>query len=199
MQYGNMLVIGNTTLTYDPTLAKHAATKSYVDNTAIYMAGMALNLTAKQFSVNVSNASIGVVSNALVVRSTATNGQVLRSVGTAGNEATWGALDLTNANSVTGALGIANGGTGAVTAAAARTALATPSFYRTTFTSANVTAGLLSVTHALGNKIVSLQITDNTDKIIQPDDVTMTNTTTSIVDLTTYGTITGTWNVIAVG
>lgn len=48
----------------------------------------------------------------LAVRSTGTAGQVLRSSGTDGTDAVWGALDLANADAVTGVLPEANGGTG---------------------------------------------------------------------------------------
>jgi hypothetical protein len=51
----------------------------------------------------------------IYVRSTATSGQILRSTGTDGQEATWGALDLSNSNSLSNTLGISylniNGGT----------------------------------------------------------------------------------------
>lgn len=71
--------------------------------------------------------------------------------------------------------------------------------YRTTFANANLTAGQLTVTHNLGNDIVNVTIVDNTKKVIQPDDVTMTSTTVSTVDLTSYAPLTGTWSVLVVG
>lgn len=49
----------------------------------------------------------------LIVRSSGTSGQILRSTGVAGDAATWGALDLANSSSVSGILPVANGGTGA--------------------------------------------------------------------------------------
>ncbi len=49
--------------------------------------------------------------NDLEVNSSNTAGQILISGGTAGTAATFGALDLDNANAVTGTLGISNGGT----------------------------------------------------------------------------------------
>jgi hypothetical protein len=199
MDYGNIRFVGNATLTREPTIATHVTSKQYVDNAVAFTAGQAVTLTAKQINVNVTNASVGVASNQLIVRSTASNGQLLRSTGTAGAEATWGALDLAQANSVTGILSIANGGTGANTAATARAALSATGIYRTTFTNATLVAGVLTVTHGLGNKVVTVQISDNTDKVIQPDDITLTSTTASTVDLTSFGTLTGTWNVIVTG
>jgi len=192
----------HTTAIYDGTnnvKATFGQVASYLDTALAYGAGSGLTLTGRSFSVNTTGASTGLAANNVIVRSTATSGQVLRSTGTAGAEAAWGALDLTNTNAVTGALGVANGGTGANSAAAARTALGVPSFFRTTFTNANLSAGLLTVTHNLGQKYVQVEIYDNTDKKVLPDEVTMTSTTVSTLDFTSYGTLTGTWNVVVIG
>ena len=64
-------------------------------------------------SVNVGGETINVDgSNNLVVTSSPITGQVLLSSGTPGTEATWGGINLNNAAAVTGALLVANGGTG---------------------------------------------------------------------------------------
>jgi len=68
--------------------------------------------------------------------------------------------------------------------------------YTTSFTSANVSAGILTVTHNLGRQFVFPIIFDNSNKMLYPDDYTATSTSVLTVDLTTYGTITGTWNVL---
>ncbi len=190
---------GLLVLSADPVAVKGAATKQYVDNAAAFLAGTGLTLTSKTFSVNTSGASIGFVANNLVVRSTASAGQILTSTGTAGAEATWGALNLASANAVTGTLSITNGGTGANTAANARTNLAAAGVYRTSFTSASLVSNLLTVTHSLGQQFVHVQISDNNNKIIIPDEVTFTSSTVATVDLTSYATLTGTWNVVVVG
>jgi hypothetical protein len=70
---------------------------------------------------------------------------------------------------------------------------------RTTFTSATLSSGLLTFTHGLGQQFVDITIYDNNNKVIQPDDITATSTTVSTIDLTSFGTLTGTWNIIAVG
>ncbi len=201
LQTGDTMT-GSLTLNADPSSALHAATKSYVDNgvaTATQIAGNGLTLTTKTFSVNTSNASVGTASGNLIVRSTATVGQVLTSTGTAGVEATWGALSLAQANSVTGVLPVANGGTGGANAAVARSNLGLPGVYRTSFTNANLTANALTVTHSLGQQFVQVQITDNNNRVIQPDEITMTSSSVSTVDFTSYGALTGTWNVVVVG
>ncbi len=76
------------------------------------IAGAGLTKTGDTLAVNTSGTTTGIVSNAVVVRSTATAGQVLRSTGTAGAEAAWGAVDLANTSAVTGTLAVGNGGIG---------------------------------------------------------------------------------------
>jgi hypothetical protein len=67
--------------------------------------------------------------------------------------------------------------------------------YRTTFTSASLTAGVLTVTHSLSQQYVQVVIVDNNGKVIFPDDVEYTSSSALSVDLGSYGTITGTWRV----
>jgi hypothetical protein len=205
---GAMTMTGTLTLAADPVSSLQASTKSYVDNsvaTAIaadtytVTANGGLSLTAKAFAANTTGVSTGLVSGNIAVRSTATVGQILHSTGTAGAEATWGALDLTSANAVSGSLGLTNGGTGGTTAATARTNLVVPSMYRTSFTSGSLSSNLLTVTHNLGQQFVIVMVYDNNNNEIQPDGVTMTSTTVSTIDLTSYATIAGTWNVVVLG
>jgi hypothetical protein len=85
-------------------------------------AGDGLSKDGSTLNVNDDDVTIYVDGNDdLAVKSSATAGQVLRSVGS--GTAAWGALDLADADAVTGALPIANGGTGSTTAADARVAL----------------------------------------------------------------------------
>jgi hypothetical protein len=198
LQTGDTMT-GPLILSADPDTALAASTKSYVDNAAAFAAGTGLTLTGKTFSVNTSGVSTGIVSNNIVIRSTGTVGQILRSVGVAGNEASWGALDLAQANSITGVLPIANGGTGANTAIQARTNLGVPSIYRLAFTNANLVANALTVFHNLGQQFVSITVSDNSNKVIIPDDITLSNSTSLVVDFTSFGALTGTWNVVVVG
>lgn len=71
--------------------------------------------------------------------------------------------------------------------------------FRSTFTAVNLTGGILTVTHNLGNQIVMVQISNNANEVIQPDLVTLTSTNTCDVDLTSYIPIMGGWNVIVRG
>lgn len=75
----------------------------------------------------------------------------------------------------------------------------TSNVYRLAFTSANLVSGILSVNHALGVKYVGTHIYDNNDKQIIPDEVMLQNTTNLQIDLTSYGNITGTWNIVVIG
>lgn len=61
---------------------------------------------------NVTIFASGGTGSQLSVRSTATTGQILRSVGDNLQKAEWGALDLANPDAVTGILEVSNGGTG---------------------------------------------------------------------------------------
>lgn len=71
--------------------------------------------------------------------------------------------------------------------------------YRTTFTNASLTAGVLTVTHNLGQQYVTVTVVDNNAKVILPDEITFSSTTALSVDLTSFGTLSGTWRVIVCG
>jgi hypothetical protein len=97
------------------------------------------------------------------------------------------------------AIAVANGGTGATSASAARTNLSASGVFSQTFTSGNISAGVLTVTHNLGRQIVPIAIADNNSLMIIPDNITFTSATALSVDLTSFGTITGTWSLTCVG
>ncbi len=70
-----------------------------------------------------------------------------------------------------------------------------PGPYVGTFTNASLTAGVLTINHTLGLSApyaVSVSIFDNNAKQIIPDEVTGSANSVA-VDLTSYGTLTGTW------
>jgi hypothetical protein len=85
-------------------------------------AGEGLSKDGSTLNANYNDVTIYVDGNdKLAVKSSATTGQVLLSNGS--GSASWGALNLDSANSVTGTLAIANGGTNASDASTARSNL----------------------------------------------------------------------------
>lgn len=83
--------------------------------------------------------------------------------------------------------------TGSIALADLSTAVAAS--YTTTFADGDLTAGVLTVTHSLGRQYVSAKIYDNNDIEVEPDSITATDTNTTTIDLSGFGTLTGTWNV----
>jgi nitrous oxidase accessory protein NosD len=77
-----------------------------------------------------------------------------------------------------------------------------PAYYkRQTFTNGDLVAGVLGITHDLvtsGNHPMNVVIFDNNNKQVIPDDVTGASQLLS-VDLTSFGTLTGTWSYIIIG
>lgn len=71
--------------------------------------------------------------------------------------------------------------------------------FRTSFTNATLTSGVLTVNHNLGQQYCEVLIYDNTNKVIIPDEITATNANSASIDLTSFGTLTGTWNVAVIG
>lgn len=71
--------------------------------------------------------------------------------------------------------------------------------YRTSFNNAALSAGVLTVTHNLGQQYVTVAVYDNSEKQILPDEVTLSSTSALTVDLTSFGAISGTWNVVVTG
>jgi hypothetical protein len=68
---------------------------------------------------------------------------------------------------------------------------------RGSFTNTNLTSGSYSFTHNLGQKYVaSVLIYDNNDLVIQPDNILPISTSTVSIDLTSYGSLAGTWNIV---
>lgn len=70
--------------------------------------------------------------------------------------------------------------------------------FRQTFTQANLTAGSLTVTHNLNRDSVLVQVIDNLNDAILPDNLRFAANTVT-VDLASFGAITGTWRVVVVG
>jgi len=70
--------------------------------------------------------------------------------------------------------------------------------YQTAFANVNIDgSGDLTVTHGLNFMYVTVQIFDNNNKIITPDYVLLIDANSFKVRLASFGTLTGTWNVVA--
>lgn len=67
--------------------------------------------------------------------------------------------------------------------------------YFATFTNGDLVTGKMIVQHNLGYYPCPVAIEDNNGVVIYPDDITHYNGNSFLMDLTTYGTITGTWKV----
>ena len=74
--------------------------------------------------------------------------------------------------------------------------IAATGLYVTTFVDGDLTAGVLSLTHGKGFKGAPVTILDNNGDPVDPDSVSYTGVNTTDVDLTTQGTLTGTWTAI---
>jgi len=68
--------------------------------------------------------------------------------------------------------------------------------FNQSFTNSDLSSGVLTASHNLSAKYVLVRIYDNDDKIIGADEYTATDTNTLTIDLSTFGTITGTWNIV---
>lgn len=72
-------------------------------------------------------------------------------------------------------------------------------FALATFVNADLVAGVYTFAHGLAGQFVNIQVYDNANQVVQIDDVDLTAAGSADLDLTSFGTLIGTWRVIAVG
>jgi len=70
--------------------------------------------------------------------------------------------------------------------------------YTNTFVDGDLTAGVLTISHNLGTKNTIVSVYDNSDNVIVPDEITATDINTTTIDLSSYGTLTGTWRYVII-
>lgn len=71
--------------------------------------------------------------------------------------------------------------------------------YRQSFQNSHLLAGVLTVTHNLNLQYCAIQVFDNLNRLVTPDEIILVNDWTAQVDLTSFGVITGSWNVVVIG
>jgi len=71
-----------------------------------------------------------------------------------------------------------------------------PMSYTEEFVNGDLSSSILTVTHNLGQATVAVQVFNNSRQNLLPDLITLTNSNTASVDLTSFAPITGTWSVI---
>lgn len=71
--------------------------------------------------------------------------------------------------------------------------------YFKSFTNSDLTNGKITINHNLKFKYVDVSISNNSDKKIQPTEITYTNNDNCEIDLSSFGTISGTWNILITG
>ena len=121
-------------------------------------AGTGLSKSGNTLNANTDGVTLYVDgSDNLAVKSSSTAGQILFSAGT--GSASWGALDLADADAVTNQLPVAHGGTGAADAAGAKSNLGFMTRYSADFGAAATTD--YTITHNLNTRDVIVMIHEN--------------------------------------
>lgn len=67
------------------------------------------------------------------------------------------------------------------------------------FTNGDLAAGVFTFNHALNFQFSIIQVYDNNNQVVTPDDITMTDANNAAIDLSSFGTLVGTWNATAIG
>jgi hypothetical protein len=95
-------------------------------------------------------------------------------------------------------ISITDGGAGGNVVISANTSGVARGYFSASFTNANLTGSILPLTHSIGSKYVAVQIFDNNDYMINPDEIRLINDNVATVDLSSFGTIPGTWTAVVV-
>lgn len=87
----------------------------------------------------------------------------------------------------------------ASTVATAIGAITTARIVRATFQNAGLTSGSIAIAHNLAVAGVLVQIYDENSQLVQPDNITLTSNNITTIDLSSFGTISGTWSYVIFG
>jgi hypothetical protein len=68
--------------------------------------------------------------------------------------------------------------------------------YVVSFSSVNLSSGVLVINHNLNQKYVQVSVYDNNDKQIRPSTILMIDANNCSIDISPFGSITGNWNVV---
>ena len=70
--------------------------------------------------------------------------------------------------------------------------------YSSSFAEADLTTGVISFAHNLNNQFNIVQVYDELNQIVLPDEITATDANNVEIDLTSFSPITGTWNIVVI-
>lgn len=71
--------------------------------------------------------------------------------------------------------------------------------FRQSFVDGDLTAGVLTVTHNLAERYHSVAVYNNAEQMVTPDLITDVDANTITIDLSSFGAIAGTWNLVVGG
>jgi len=70
------------------------------------------------------------------------------------------------------------------------------SFYSNSFDELDLSSGLITFTHNFGNQFNIVQVYDENNQLIIPDEITSTDENNTQIDLSSFSPLSGTWNII---
>ena len=193
---------GGTTLTYEVAQVAHG----FSVNDWVYNTGGALTYALADASAAATAESIGIVS-AVGGANTFTlqfGGRITGLTGLTAGEAhflseTAGAITATAPSTTTAVIKpvlIADSTTTGFIFNMRGTTVTDSTSFTDSFVDGDLTAGVLTISHNLGRQYVQVQIFNNSEQLILPDDITLTDANTTTVDLTSFGTLTGTYHYV---
>lgn len=145
------------------------------------------NLTVQGTTTTVDSETVTLADNILLLNSNFTTGTPTEQAG----------LQVLRGSSTTASVILWDEATDQVLSGIAGSEKQLARIHEQSFVNANLVSGTITVTHNLGVARPIVQVVDNNGAKIEPDAVTGLNSTSScVVDISSFGTITGTWYVV---